>query len=164
MDARETEAEPAIPTLDAWRDFLLRGAGGLAVAAGRLLGAPEPERLRPMGAAYGVAGMLRSVGALAAQRRCLLPQDVLGAHGLLAEGVVLNPADPALRPALEELAGEGRRLLAAARGVRLPRRAIAAALPAVLARRDLRRGIASPDPRGLGDRLAVTLAGITGRL
>jgi phytoene synthase len=162
--ARETEAEPAIPTLDAWRDYLLAGAGGLAVAAARLLGAPAPEALRTLGAAYGVAGLLRSVAALAAQRRCLLPQDVLAAHGLVPEGVILNPADPAVQPALRDLAQEGRRLLAQGRGLRLPRAAIAAALPAVLARRDLRRGLPSPGPRGLGDRLAVTLAGLTGRL
>jgi phytoene synthase len=164
IDARETEAEPGIPTLDAWQDFLLRGAGGLAVAAGRLLGAPEPEMLRPLGAAYGAAGLLRSVGALAAQRRCLLPADVLAAHGLLPEGVVLNPANPALPAALRDLAREGERMLLQGRGLRLPRPALAAALPAVLARRDLRRGIPLPGPRGLGDRLAVTLAGITGRL
>jgi phytoene synthase len=164
IDARETEAEPSIATLAEWRAFLLGGAGGLAVAAGRLLGAPEPERLRPLGAAYGAAGLLRGVTVLAAQRRCLLPADVLGAHGLLPEGVVLNPADPALRPALRDLAAEGQRLLAEGQGLRLPRSALAAALPAVLARRDLRRGIPSPAPRGFGDRLAVTLAGLTGRL
>ncbi len=164
IDARETEAEPAIPTLAAWRDFILRGAGGLAVAAGRLLGASEPERLRPLGAAYGVAGMLRSVGALAAQRRCLLPADVLAAHGLRPEGVVLNPADPALPAALRDLARAGESLLDGASRLRLPRSAIAAALPAVLARRDLRRGVPPPGPRRFGDRLAVTLAGITGRL
>jgi len=104
------------------------------------------------------------VGALAAQRRCLLPADVLAAHGLVPEGVVLNPADPALPPALRALAREGMRLLDEGRDVRLPRPALAAALPAVLARRDFRRGIPSPGPRGLGDRLAVTLAGLTGRL
>ncbi len=162
--ARETEAEPAIATLAAWRAFLLAGAGGLAVAAGRLLGAPQPERLRPLGAAYGVAGVLRSVAALASQRRCLLPQDLLAEHGLVPEGVVLNPADPALRPVLQALAAEGRAMLHEGAGLRLPRGAIAAALPAVLARRDLRRGIPAPGPRGFGDRLAVTLAGITGRL
>jgi phytoene synthase len=164
IDARETEAEPSIATLAEWCDVLLRGAGGLAVAAGRLLGAPEPERLRPLGAAYGASGMLRSVAALAAQRRCLLPADVLGAHGLVPEGVVLNPADPALAPALRALAREGERLLTQGKGLRLPHAALAAALPAVLARRDFRRGIPSPGPRGFGDRLAVTLAGITGRL
>ena len=164
IEAREIEAEPAIATLAAWRDYLLRGAGGLAVAAGRLLGAPEPEALRPLGAAYGAAGMLRSVPALAAQGRCLLPQDMLEANGLVPEAVVLNPAAPALRPVLGALAAEGQRLLAGASGLRLPRNAIAAALPAVLARRDLHRAIPPPGPRALGDRLAVTLAGLRGRL
>jgi phytoene synthase len=101
IDARETEAEPSVPTLAAWRDFLLAGAGGLAVAAGRLLG---------------------------------------------------------------DLAEAGMRLLDGAQGLRLPRAAVAAGLPGVLARRDLRRGLPSAGPRGLGDRLAVTLAGMTGRL
>jgi phytoene synthase len=164
IDARETEAEPSVPTLAAWRDFLLAGAGGLAVAAGRLLGAPEPELLRPVGAAFGVSGMLRSVAALAAQRRCLLPADVLETHGLVPEAVVLNPADPALAPVLRVLAEAGMRLLDGAQGLRLPRAAVAAGLPGVLARRDLRRGLPSAGPRGLGDRLAVTLAGMTGRL
>jgi phytoene synthase len=162
--ARETEAEPAIPTLAAWRAYLLAGAGGLAVAAGRLLGAPLPERLRPAGAAYGAAGLLRSVQALAMQRRCLLPQDVLGAHGLVVEAVVARPTDPALRPVLAELAAEGRAFLAEAAGLRLPGTAIAAALPAVLARRDLARATPAPAARGVADRLAVTLAGLTGRL
>src|SRR5215475_3905886 len=33
VDAREIEAEPSIPTRAAWRDYLLAGAGGMAVAA-----------------------------------------------------------------------------------------------------------------------------------
>jgi phytoene synthase len=112
--------------------------------------------------------MLRSVAALAAQGRCLLPEDALAAHGLVPEGVVQDPHQAALRPVLLSLAQEGRALLGQARGgrsrPRLPRRAIAAGLPAVLARRDLRRGLPAPSPRGLGDRLAVTLAGLTGQL
>jgi hypothetical protein len=39
---------------------------------------------------------------------------------------------------------------------------LAAALPAVLARRDLRRPTGSA-PRGLADRIAVIFAGLTGR-
>jgi 15-cis-phytoene synthase len=50
------------------------------------------------------------------------------------------------------------------RRMRLPRRAIAAGLPAVLARRDLRRILALPPQRGLTDRLAVTFAGIAARV
>jgi hypothetical protein len=38
IDAREIEAEPCIETLSAWRGYLLASAGGLAVAAARLLG------------------------------------------------------------------------------------------------------------------------------
>jgi phytoene synthase len=60
---------------------------------------------------------------------------------------------------MAELAGEGRAMLAEAGG-RLPRGVMAAALPAVLARRDLARG--NPDAvaagRGIGDRLAVVAA------
>ena len=61
IDARETEAVTAFATAEEWRGYLFGSAGGLAVAAGRLLGAPDPEKLRPLGAAYGVAGVLSSV-------------------------------------------------------------------------------------------------------
>jgi hypothetical protein len=44
------------------------------------------------------------------------------------------------------------------------RAAIAAALPAVLARRDLHRWPEAAIPRRLGDRLAVVIAGMTGRI
>ncbi len=167
IDAREIEAEPAIPTLQAWRDYVGGTAGGLAVAAGRLLGGPEPERLRPLGAAYGVAGLLRSVPALARQGRCLLPEDRLAAQGIPAEAVVLHPQ--AAEPVLAELLAEGRGLLNRGRGLDLPRAAIAAALPAVLARRDLARlhavrFAALPVGRGIGDRLAVFRAAAWGRL
>jgi len=138
IDAREAEADPAFETMEDWRAYVDGSAGGLAVAAGRLLGAPEPESLRPLGSAYGIAGLLRS-SACAQQGRRMLPADT----------------------PVEQLVEEGLSLL---RPVHLPRRAIAAALPAVLARRDLRRAPNFPPQRGLGDRLAVTLAGIAGRI
>ena len=59
-----------------------------AQAAGRVLGADDAEALRPLGAAYGVAGVLRSVPVLARAGRCLLPLDVLGGHGLTAEAAM----------------------------------------------------------------------------
>jgi phytoene synthase len=166
IDARETEAEPAIETVASWRDYLLGSAGGLAVSAGRLLGAPDPEALRPFGAAYGAAGVLRSVLALARQGRCLLPAEALAAHGLVPEGVVSEgvSGDSRLHTVLRNLAGEGRGFLVAGRPGQVPRRAIAAALPAVLARRDLARIPHAQPARGLGDRLAVTWAGLRGRL
>ena len=162
IDAREIEAEPAIETLDTWCTYLLESAGGLAVAAGRLLGAPEPEALRSLGAAYGAAGVLRSVSSLARQQRCLLPSDVLAEHGLSPEAVVAAPNAASVVAATRRLAADARAWLAPR--PMLPRRAIAAALPAVLAHRDLRRAPLAASQRGLGDRLAVMSAGVIGRV
>lgn len=162
IEAREIEAEPAIETLETWRSYLMRGAGGLAVAAGRLLKAPEPEALRPLGAAYGAAGVLRSITSLARQQRCLLPSDVLAEHGLSPEAVIAAPNSAAVVAATRRLSADAEGWLAPR--TMLPRRAIAAALPAVLARRDLRRAPLILSQRGLADRLAVMLAAITGRV
>jgi 15-cis-phytoene synthase len=171
-DAREAEAEEGgIPTGAAFHAYLRGSAGGVAVAAGRLLGAPPDvlPALQQAGAAYGLAGVLRSVPALAAQGRCLLPQDALAAAGLTAEAVLSAPDSAPVAKVIAGLAGTGPRLLgnAAAALRNLPRQAVAAALPLVLARRDLRRlaaGRGSATERGLGDRLAVVLAGLRGRI
>lgn len=165
IDGREAEADGEFPALEDWLAYLDATAGGVAVAAGRLLGAGAAElpRLRRLGAAYGVAGQLRSVAALARQGRCQLPRAVLGRHGLDPETVAARPDAPALRPVLADLAAVGRRMLAEARG-RAPRAWVAAALPAVHARRDLSRPFAPAGPRGLGDRLAVIAAAVTGRV
>jgi phytoene synthase len=174
-DAREAEAdEVPVPTLDAFRAYLRGTAGRLAVAAGRLLGAPAGALpgLEARGAAYGAAGVLRSVPALARQGRCLLPADLLAAHGLDAEAVLRDPRAPGLR-------GVAAALLAPEAGLRappaeaVPRGWIAAALPGVLARRDARRLLAGSgvadrlgaphgSARGVTDRLAVALAGLRG--
>jgi len=165
IDAYETEAEPCIETLSQWRTWLLEGAGGIAVAAGRLLGAEDPETLRPIGAAFGAARVVRWNHALARRGRCLLPADVLAESGLSVHAAIAEPDSPAVGQVLRRLATEGERLLAQTRSGRIPRGVIAAALPGVLARRDLRRGPEpQPAPRGLADRLAVTWAGLAGKL
>jgi phytoene synthase len=89
-DAREAEAEEGgIPTRAAFDAYLRGTAGGFAVAAGRLLGASGEAlvRLQSLGAAYGLAGVLRSVPHHAAAGRCLLPGDALAEAGALARGV-----------------------------------------------------------------------------
>ena len=166
IEARETEVYGDFETVSDWRAWLLAGAGGLAVAAAAGLGAPAPEAARPFGAAYGVAGLLRATGVLSAQRTCLLPRDLLASHHLTPEGFIHDPgravgATPA-RAALAEVVQVGRALLGEARRVVVPRPAIAAALPAVLGRRDLRRWPNVTMTRGFGDRLAVTFVGLTG--
>jgi phytoene synthase len=161
IDAREIEAEPAIPTLDAWRTYLTGTAGGLAVAAGRLLGAPDPEALRMGGAAYGAAGVLRSAPALARRQRLLLPVDVLDRHGTSVEAAIADPLGAPVLAAMRDLAREAREWLGP-REIKLPRAARAAGLPAVLARRDLARPPPLPDRHGLADRLAVVRAALLG--
>jgi phytoene synthase len=163
IEAREAEAYDDFATLADWRAWLLCGAGGLAVAAAAALGAPQPEVVRPFGAAYGVAGLLRSSGVLAAQGRCLLPHDLLARHGLSPEGFIHDPGAAPARAALAEVVREGQALLERPVGA-VPREALAAALPAVLARRDLRRWPEVALPRRFGDRIAVTIAGLTGRV
>lgn len=155
VEGREAEetGEDAPPLAERMRST----AGIMAAETGRVLGAGEAAMpgLRQVGTAYGIGGTLRSLAVLAAQGRDPLPPHAdprEAARSLARDGLSLEEA--------------GRRSLAG-----LPARAVAAALPAVLARRDLGRVLApgwqpgdAPAPRGAGDRLAVAWAGWRGRL
>jgi phytoene synthase len=162
IEAREQEAYGDFETGQAFRAWVLSGAGGLAVAAAAALGAPDPEVCRPYGAAYGIAGVMRSSEALARQGRCLLPADILARQELVSEAFVADPSAAQAQRALRDVMALGIGLMTGAK--RVPRVAVPAALPAVFARRDLRRWPVSSGPRRLGDRVAVTWAGMTGRL
>jgi phytoene synthase len=85
-----------------------------------------------------------------------LPADVLGGHGLTPYDVMARP-DRA-EPVVADLARMALERMAKARGA-FARTIVAAALPGVLARRDLRRG---QRIRRFSDRFAVTVAGLTG--
>lgn len=170
IDPREVEVEEAMPTRAAFDAYLADSAGGLAVAAGRLLGVPEARlpAVRAAGALYGLAGMLRSVPAWAAQGRCGLPAELLATARLSVEAVVAAPHAPAVIAITRTMAAEGLHRMPVVAGALhgLPRAALPAVLPLVLARRDLRRlatGRAVPATRGLLDRLAVIVAGLRGR-
>lgn len=167
VEAREAEVAP-IPTEAAFGAYLRGTGGGLALAAARLLGAP-PEalpRVQELGSWVALAGVLRNLPAHAAQGRCLLPEEALAGAGLDAARVVQAPGLAA--GLVAAMAEEGlARIEAAIAGLELPRGAVAAVLPAVLARRDfgrLARGGVVPQPRGVIDRLAVMRAGWRGRV
>jgi 15-cis-phytoene synthase len=130
IDAREIEADEAIADIAAFTAYIRGTAGRLARLAGQILGEDCPA-LEGLGAAYGIAAILR------ANRTPLLPADAT------------TPAD---------VAALAQTWLTA----RAPRRLRAAALPAVLARRDLAHWQpgAPAGPRGLGDRLAVLAAAL----
>jgi phytoene synthase len=155
-DAREAELdEEGIPSRAAFAAYLRGSHGGFAVAAGRLLGAAAPElvTLQAIGAAQGLAALLRNSEALAARGRCLLPRDALAGLGLTPHEAIAAPQRMA--PLLAELAGQG----APPSPRAWPPGLLAAALPAVLARRDLRALAAGrPARRGTSDRLALVWA------
>lgn len=159
IEGREREADASIPDLAAWRDYLSAIAGTLAVAAGRLLGGKSAalDRLRALGTGYGMVGQLRSVGILARAGRCQLPEDALAAQGLTVHDVIAHRGPDQLLIVLRDLAAQAAETLRAGGGA-LPAPVHAAALPAVLARRDLQRIGAPITPRGLGDRLAILAA------
>lgn len=142
IDAREAEAAP-ISDCTAFLAYARGTSGGLARTAGRVLGVHETgelEALADLGTGYAIAAILRMAPALVATGRDLLPQDGT------------EPAE------LREIASG---LLTR----RASRAGLAAALPAVLARRDLRRpgfGRIS-GTRGLADRVALITAGFRGR-
>ncbi len=163
IEAREQEAEPSMPDRTTFVRYLDGTAGTLAVAAARWLGAEQPEQARAAGRAYGMAGQLRSVVALASRGRCQLPEDLLAAQGLCIHDVIADPTSEALRPVMRELSDEGLGWLDRGR-LHLSRAAVAAALPAVLARRDLVRWSEPPGLRGLGDKMAVLRAAVRGQV
>ncbi len=157
--AREAEAEP-FETMAAFEAYLLGSAGGVMVSAGRALGMAVPEPLRPWGAAYGAAGVLRSIEAHARQGRCLLPLDLVAEAGLSEGAVIADPRSPALAPVRDRVRATAERWLAGRPEV--PRSALAAALPAVFARRDLARPRVTPT-RPWSDKVTVILAATRGR-
>jgi phytoene synthase len=165
IDAYEVESEPCIESLADWRAWLLAGAGGIAVAASRLLGATNPEQFRPVGAGLGAARVIRWNRVLARRGRCLLPADLLAGSGLSVHAAIAAPGSPAVATVLRRLAAEGQGFVAQSPSGRVPRAVVAAALPAVLSSRDLRRGTeVQPGARGLADRIAVIWAGLVCRV
>ncbi len=154
--AREAEAEDSIATTAAFVAYLQGSAGMLAMAAGRLLGAPGLGRLRAIGTAYGLAGVLRSTDPLARQGRVLLPEEALAARGLSVFDVAAGHGGAALAAVQRDLAVLGQGWL---EGAAVPRGARAAGLVGVLAREDLARP-GTVRARGLADRLRVVWAGL----
>ncbi len=162
IEARELEAEGALPTTDAWEAWLLAGAGGLAAAAWQALGgaAAGEARARRVGAGVGAVGQLRNIAAMARVGRCLLPTDLLARHHLTIEAVMADPGGTPGHPVRGEVASLARGLLGPQS--RWDRTHIAAVLPAVLARNDLRGKMERMGERGLGDKAAVTRGWLSG--
>ena len=152
--------EVAEPVHDALATGALRQADLLALVEAREADAPES-------AAEWTRFVQATAGTLATAAAHALGEDDVEAVRLAgsaygAAGVLRNRAlrgQPAVTGLREAAVG----FLQAARSRPIPRHALAAALPAVFAERDL--GRATPVRlRGLGDKLAVTRSALMGRL
>lgn len=178
--ARETVREPmmAMIRLQWWRE-VVEGARrrhevaeplGAALDSGALrptdlLAIIEGREMEPEDAWIDAVAATAGTLATAAGHALGAPDsEAIAAAGAAygAAGVLRNRA-VAGETALPDLAAAGQDWLRQARAGRIPRSALAAALPAAFAARDLRR--TSPViERGLGDKLAVVSAAARGRL
>jgi NADH dehydrogenase [ubiquinone] 1 alpha subcomplex assembly factor 6 len=143
LGAREQElsAEPAdLAALDA---RLTASWGEITLGAMDLLGVTEePARAagRRLGVALGLVRLLHGLPADLRQNRMQLPGPTLARHGLTTESLQ-HDGTAALRPVVADLAARAREHLNAARRHRrmVPKRALAALLPASLLEAYLRR-------------------------
>jgi len=164
IDAREADLDDAPPaTLDVLEAYAEASSGGLVLLALEALGVRSEAAAagRDVGTAYALAGLLCAVPFHAAARRLYLPADLIAVQGIDIDRTLfaLKPAAP-LAVIVEAVADRARARLASARAQRraVPREALPALLPAVLAERALDRLV-----RARFDPFAPTLARPDGR-
>jgi NADH dehydrogenase [ubiquinone] 1 alpha subcomplex assembly factor 6 len=116
-------------------------AGLMRLALGLTGGGVPDATVRHAGLAWGLTGLLRTIGFYAAKRRTFLPADLMQAEGLSAEDVYAYRRSPALRRVILALAGQAQLHLDAVGRVlpRPSRQALPALLPVTLARAYLKQ-------------------------
>ena len=145
IDAREEELSAESPAdLAALEDRLGSSWGEITLGAMDLLGAAEePARAagRHLGLALGLVRLLQALPGDLRQHRMPLPGAMLVQYGIAGESLQGRGAAAALRPVVADLAARAREHLEASRRHRdaVPRRALAALLPAPLLESYLRR-------------------------
>ena len=145
IDARERDFDPEPPpSLAALEDYAEGSSAALVRLALQVLGADPvatAAAARSVGIGYALAGLLRAMPFHAAAGRSYLPADIAARAGLDPADYARRRGSPALRKAVAEIADAAERHLRAAGENRraLPRAAVAAVLPAVVAERYLKR-------------------------
>jgi phytoene synthase len=146
IDARETDLLDAPPAdLAALEAYAEGSSSPLILLALEVLGVRDGAALaaaREAGIAYALAGLLSATPFLARARRTVLPADLLAAHEIEPHRTLfeLRP-EPGLAAVAAAVAARAREHLDAARALRrdVPRAAVPALLPVVLAARYLGR-------------------------
>ena len=145
IDARESDFDEAPPaSLAALEDYAEATSARLVMLALEILDVrtrPAAEAAHHVGIAYALAGLLRAMPLRAGAGRPIIPADIATRTGLDSGDWQAQRATPALRAAIAEVAAAASSHLSAARarpgGV--PRAALPALLPAVVATGWLRR-------------------------
>jgi NADH dehydrogenase [ubiquinone] 1 alpha subcomplex assembly factor 6 len=146
LDARERDLDPDPPAnLAALEAYADESSGRLVLLALEALGAREDAAAaagRAIGTGYALAGLLRAIPFHARARRLYLPADLIADAKLdVARYLFELKPSPALSAVVEQVADAARRQLAAGRAQRaaLPKAALPALLPGILADRWLAR-------------------------
>ena len=145
IDARETDLADEPPaSLAALQDYAEGSSAPLVQLALEVLGAREAmaqAAARQVGIGYALAGLLRAMPFHACNGRSYIPADIAEREGLDAADYEAGRGTPALRCAVREIADIAAAHLHAARERRaaIPRSALAAVLPAIIADRFLAR-------------------------
>ncbi len=177
IDARERDLDNAPPaSLAALEAYVEATSSGLVYLALEILGVRNTAAVaaaRDVGIAYALAGLLRAMPFHARAGRLYLPQDIATEFGVDPADYAGMRASPALRRAAATIAGAAADRLSAARQRRpeVPRAALPALLPAIVAGRALqrlRRAENNPFAPRLADRdpllaLRLAAASLTGR-
>ncbi|MBL8674801.1 MAG: squalene/phytoene synthase family protein [Rhodospirillales bacterium] len=134
-----------IPDLAALEAYADATSGELAALSVDVLGVHEDggaahRAARAIGVATGLLDVVRDTPRLAARHRCMLPRDLLTAHGVPEQALFEGTPGPGLRDVTAAISARAAALLARARTERaaIP----SAALPALLPARLLDRRIA----------------------
>ncbi|HVA14288.1 MAG TPA: phytoene/squalene synthase family protein [Stellaceae bacterium] len=146
LDARAHDLDETPPeSLDALEAYATGSSASLVQLALAILSVDDPEPRaagNAVGIAYALAGLLIAVPFHARMRRLYLPQALIARHGLDTDRTVfaLKPS-PRLAAIAREVAARARLRLDEARRHRgsVPRAALPALLPGVLAERRLQR-------------------------
>jgi NADH dehydrogenase [ubiquinone] 1 alpha subcomplex assembly factor 6 len=171
IDARETDfEEDPPPSLASLEDYAEATSARLVYLALEILGWRDPVAREVgfhVGIAYALAGLLRAMPFQARGGRYFIPAEIAARTGLDEQDYRALRSTPALRAASAEVAAAASRHLGSARAhrERIPRSALPALLPAIIAAHSLRRlkraeynpfdrALAAPDPLQ-GWRLAV---------
>jgi phytoene synthase len=145
VDTRERDLAAEPPSdLAALEDYAEGSSAALTHLALGAFGVRTPEARavgREVGIGYALAGLLRALPFHAAARRYYLSADLTARAGLDLERLTKAGGSPGLRAVVSEIADLAAKHLCAARKRRraIPRSAIAALLPAIIAERFLAR-------------------------